>query len=193
LECQQALQKDQAVIQTLKQKEMNIVEQARIYAINCHDEVNHTYDCAPYSCHLDLVKQYAEKYKHLIPEEDLETALAACWCHDVIEDTRQTYNDVKNATNEAIAEIVYALTNEKGKTRKERANDKYYNGIRQCGEVAMFVKICDRLANILYSKRTDSTMLDKYRREMGDFKYQLHHDNFVEMFKEMDELLTQTN
>ena len=33
--------------------------------------------------------------------------------HDVIEDCRETYNDVNKATNEEIPELAYALTNEK--------------------------------------------------------------------------------
>jgi hypothetical protein len=33
--------------------------------------------------------------------------------HDVIEDCRETCNDVKKATNEEIAELAYALTNKK--------------------------------------------------------------------------------
>ena len=47
-------------------------------------------------------------------------------------------------------EIVYALTNDKGRTRAERAGERYYQGIRQT-PYAPFVKLCDRLANITYS------------------------------------------
>ena len=71
------------------------------------------------------------KYIHLLPNNRvISEVLAACWVHDVIEDCRETYNDVKNVLGERVADIAYALTNEKGKTRKERANDKYYEGIR---------------------------------------------------------------
>jgi len=59
--------------------------------------------------------------------------------HDSIEDARLTYNDVmkvaRNMMTEEQAlmatEIVYALTNEKGRTRAERAGEKYYQGIRE--------------------------------------------------------------
>ena len=46
--------------------------------------------------------------------------------------------------------MVYALTNEKGRTRAERANDKYYQGIRET-PYAPFLKLSDRLANAGYS------------------------------------------
>ena len=49
-----------------------------------------------------------------------------------------------------VPEIVYALTNEKGRNRGERANDLYYQGIRQT-KFASFIKMCDRLGNIQYT------------------------------------------
>jgi hypothetical protein len=70
-----------------------------------------------------------------------------------------SYNDVKKIglklglTEEQTflaAEIVYALTNEKGRNRKERAGKRYYEGIRNT-PYAPFVKMCDRVANIRYS------------------------------------------
>ena len=79
------------------------------------------------------------KVMHYLKTEDEELMCIALG-HDVIEDTRQTYNDVKKATSEMVAEIVYALTNEKGKTRKDRANTKYYDGIKDC-EFATFVTL----------------------------------------------------
>ncbi|MCI6249622.1 MAG: hypothetical protein MR641_00070, partial [Bacteroidales bacterium] len=48
------------------------------------------------------------------------------------------------------AEVVYALTNDKGRTRAERAGEHYYAGIRAT-PYAPFVKLCDRLANMTHS------------------------------------------
>jgi hypothetical protein len=64
------------------------------------------------------------------------------------------------------------LTNEKGKNRKERANAKYYEGIRNT-PYAVFVKICDRIANVEYSKHSGSRMYDMYRKEFVDFIFEL--------------------
>ena len=50
------------------------------------------------------------------------------------------------------AEIVYALTNEKGRTRAERAGVKYYEGIRAVPYAPM-VKLADRMANVRFSLR----------------------------------------
>lgn len=99
---------------------------------------------------------------------------AACF-HDSIEDARQTYNDVKkiaaefeNVDPEFAADLVYALTTEKGKTRKERGNEKYYQGIRET-PFAGFLKLCDRYANMLYSKETGSRMYNVYKSELSEF------------------------
>jgi len=107
--------------------------------------------------------------------------LSACWCHDVIEDCRQTYPDVKENTNENVANIVYALTNEKGKTREERANDKYYEGIRET-PYATFVKLCDRMANLDYSKRKSPKMTKVYLKDMSNFIKKIYDPKYDEMF-----------
>ena len=101
------------------------------FAIDAHNKTNHLYDGKPYSVHLSMVVMYAIKYIDCIPTQAQETVINACWLHDTIEDCRLTYNDVKEIAGEEVAEIVYAVSNEKGKNRKERANDKYYEGIRE--------------------------------------------------------------
>ncbi len=75
-----------------------------------------------------------------------------------------------------VAEIVYACTNEKGRNRKERQNFKYYKGIRDT-KYAPYIKACDRLANIEYSKETKSKLYEMYRRELKDFLSSIHSDD----------------
>ena len=71
------------------------------------------------------------------------------------------------------AEIVYALTNDKGRTRQERAGEKYYAGIRET-PYAPFMKLCDRLANMTYSfsgtNDANNHMHRVYEREWPHFK-----------------------
>lgn len=146
-----------------------MLEKSRLYAIHQHKLVNHTYDDKPYSYHLKMVVNIAKEYINLIPDEWQIEVLSACWLHDIIEDARETYNDVKNQTNEVVADLVYAVTNEKGKTRKERANHKYYKGIRET-EFASFIKLADRIANVKYSKeKGNKRMFLKYKKENNNF------------------------
>ena len=143
------------------------------FAISAHHDTNHQYDGKPYSVHLAMVAYFAQKYVHYIPKNLQELVISACWLHDTIEDCRLTYNDIlKVSGSGVVADIVYAVSNEKGKNRKQRANDKYYEGIRRT-PFATFVKLCDRLANVTYSLDTNSKMFSVYQQEHDDFIKQL--------------------
>jgi hypothetical protein len=76
-------------------------------------------------------------------------------------------------------ELVYAMTNEKGRNRAERANEKYFAGIRSI-PYGPFLKLADRLANTSYafSKGTaDSLRMSKvYQEEVPGFLEALHVD-----------------
>ena len=160
------------------------LEQIRLAAHELHQSVNETYgDDLPYGFHLDMVVEGVSNYGHLVCacEEDVIPLFFGSYYHDSIEDARLSYNDVirtarKWMTEEQAqmaAEIVYALTNDKGRTRAERAGEKYFQGIRST-PYAPFVKLCDRLANVTYSCSVDSgrngdRMREVYKGEMGVF------------------------
>ncbi len=168
---------------------MNIIQQAKEYAEKCHASTNHLYgDGVPYSTHLEMVANFVRMYALLLDDDLRATAVAVAYTHDVIEDCRQTYNDVKEKLGFEIAEATYALTNEKGKNRAERGNAIYYEGIRM-NKVAHFVKICDRLANVQYSVNTKSSMINAYRKENEKFKEHLYLVEYDDMFRQLDYLL----
>ena len=159
------------------------IAQIRYAAHSLHASVNQTYDQVhPDGYHLDMVAHGVRDYGCFVcdNEADVVPLMFAAYFHDSIEDARQTYNDVVRIARQFMdeqqsllaAEIVYALTNDKGRTRSERAGDKYYQGIRET-PYAPFVKLCDRLANTSYSFRnTDEAnayMKEVYAREMPHF------------------------
>jgi (p)ppGpp synthase/HD superfamily hydrolase len=175
----------------MKESPDNIVEIAKKYAIECHESTNHYYDGdKPYSVHLKMVVGIAWKFSPLILIGDLPVVVAGCWVHDCIEDCRQTYNDVKEATNEPVAELAYAMTNEKGKNRAQRGSEKYYEDMKAV-PYAVFIKICDRIANTKYSRDTGSRMLTMYAKESDKFKARLFDSRYSEMFDYLEELLSQ--
>lgn len=177
--------------------EKKMIEAIR-FAVNAHQSTNHLYDGLPYIVHLSMVVNYATKYSHLLPSKDCKgEVIAACWLHDTIEDCRVTYNDLKKVVGENIANIVYAVTNEKGKTRGERANDKYYKEMRQ-EPWACFVKMCDRLANVSYGLQSNSSMFFQYKEENEEFIKKLFPTTFAasyhrEMIDDLNEMLNQNN
>ena len=97
---------------------------------------------------------------------------------------------MKDHLGQEAADIIYAVTNEKGKSRKERANGKYYEGIRNTPG-AVFVKLCDRIANVQYSKMTKSRMFEMYKKENDNFMTQLgwaEIHEYAEMFNYLVDL-----
>jgi (p)ppGpp synthase/HD superfamily hydrolase len=153
------------------------------WCIDQHKNTNHWYDqYLPYQFHLRMVHQVAIDFQHLLdntkdyftgeeyrgPRQEQvtlrESCLIATFGHDLIEDCRVSYNDVKQHLGQEAADIIYAVTNDKGKNRKERAGEKYYEGIRNTPG-AVFVKLCDRIANVQYSKMTKSRMFEMYKGE----------------------------
>lgn len=159
------------------------IETIRQSAHDLHQSVNQSYgDDLPYGYHLDMVVEGIRQFGHLVcvREEDVLPLFFGGYYHDSIEDARLTYNDVMHTARQYLTEeqalmateIVYALTNDKGRNRSERAGEKYYEGIRTT-PYAPFVKLCDRMANITFScSGTDAVnrhMRDVYRQEVPHF------------------------
>jgi hypothetical protein len=167
---------------------LDLIDFAKNYATKLHASVNHTYDDGPYSIHLQMVYEFGAKYAYLLPKHFVNDTLTACWSHDLIEDCRITYNDLKKDLNQYIAEITYNLTNNRGRTRGERADYSYYEGIKAC-EQSTYVKICDRLANATYSKSKGSGMYEKYKAEQENFKLVLYTEQYHVMWAELDAIL----
>lgn len=176
------------------------------YAFKKHEDTNHLYgDNLPYKYHLMMTAANVSKYCQSLSDNDKLVLMSSAYCHDLIEDTRTTYNDLiqdignlirgiyktarignkreadffYNFDYEIIAEIVFLLTNNKGRNRHERANDDYYNGIKS-NVYAIIVKLCDRLANMQYSNLMfNHNKLYTYWSEYDDFIKKLELDNRV--------------
>lgn len=176
------------------------------YAFKKHEDVNHLYgDNLPYKYHLMMTAANVNKYCQSLNDNDKLVLVSSAYCHDLIEDTRTTYNDLiqdigdiirgiykitriankreadffNNFDYEIIAEIVFLLTNNKGRNRHERANDDYYNGIKS-NDHAIIVKLCDRLANMQYSNLMfNHNKLYAYWSEHDDFIKKLELNNGV--------------
>ena len=157
-----------------------------------HDAVcNQTYGGElPYSFHLKAVVAQALRYKKLLriqginktggleamiywTDEMIANVTIAAAGHDLIEDARLTYNDVVKLTGSDAAEIIYNCTEEKGRNREGRHSDKFFDEI-SLNRHAVFVKLCDIMANVLFSQLTNSSMYHKYRQEFPHLKEKLY-------------------
>lgn len=167
---------------------MTVAKKAKEFAIKAHSDINQKYHNGPYSVHLEDVVRTFHLFKHLIPEEDWDEVEAGCWVHDVLEDTPLSWNDIRKAVNENVADYSYALQNEKGKIRKEKANAKYYDEMRVFKHAA-FVKLCDRISNVSFSKINGSTMYNTYQKEHLFMVQHLYDGRYEEMWTALSHLI----
>lgn len=172
----------------LTKEQVDLVLRARVFAIESHRAVNHYYgeDKVGYEFHLESAFNFAVDYIYLVPAKYRGAVLAAIWLHDVIEDCRVNYSKILEMFGDHVAEIVFALTNNKGRTRGARANDDYYKGIKEI-PFADYCKICDRLANASYSESVIAThnidrMYKKYKEENKSFVRKLWNPNLTDMY-----------
>lgn len=166
------------------------IKRARDFAIERHNQTGCDYSGYSYDLHLKAVANVGRHYLHLLNENEREIALQAIWLHDSCEDCRVNYNDLKEQFGETVSDIVYNVTNELGKNRKERAL-KTYPKIRSC-RLSTWVKICDRISNMRFSYFVwdEKGMFRKYQREHADFFKELHQEDhgFDEMWAELQVL-----
>ncbi len=158
----------------------------RIQAALLHAHSGKFYDDVyPYLYHLDMV---ADKYEWLwfdyTYSEEIDKF--AIYFHDTIGDCGLTYNDVRSYAKQylvgkelagvefvdgissQLADVVFCLTNLRGKTRKERQSDEWYEVL--CGNpMAVKIKYADKFANLSHSVETNSSMAGVYRKEWPEF------------------------
>lgn len=165
---------------------------AKQFAINEHSFINQTYAGKyPYDLHLNLCMEVFNYFRDKIyfPEGfDLKAAEDALPLHDTLEDSwRLSYNDLLVHFGFKVAEIVYLLKEEKGRTRAERHNHKYFTGIASMDE-AILDKLCDNIANVIFGCYSGSGMYKKYKAEYPTFKSYLYKEEFKIMFDLLEQI-----
>lgn len=146
-------------------------------SISFREHLMKTWGGWSYQVHLDRVDDVLVDFGY--GENTLEgycRRIAAVF-HDIIEDCGWTYNNVKEfilyatKNKEAayhIADICFAVTDEKGKNRKQRKPDKLYNEMMTHSDYVI-IKLADRIVNVGRSGRMKSA----YKQEYTDFKNKL--------------------
>lgn len=144
---------------------------------------NQKYGNEPYTKHLEDVVIILKRFGITNP-----CVLAAAWLHDAVEDTSLTIEAVKEEFGDDVASLVYAVTTEPGKNRKER-NAKTYPKIAAQQE-AIYLKLADRIANIQASIESSPQKLKMYQKEFPDFKEALQQPGIAdEMWCLLEELI----
>ena len=158
-----------------------------------HAERNLTYSDLPYGVHLQMVVNFANYFRPLLnmTQEDFYDVLAACWLHDVIEDCGVNFSTVSQRFNGVVADYVWSVTGY-GRNRIER-NACIVPKV-QGKIVPTFIKLCDKMANMTFSKFVDpgSRMYGKYVTEWKEFKGKYFIIELKAMFDYVDKLIDLT-
>lgn len=159
------------------------VASARSFAISAHGMQR--YGDGPYVTHLDEVAALLQPHG--------EDALVVAYLHDLCEDTDVPLGAVWLRFGAHIARQVMIVSDELLAPRGERK--RWVNAkLAAAGledQVALCVKVADRLANVQACQRDgDTVRLVRYRREQGPFRDAAYRAGLVEPLWRQLELLT---
>ena len=138
-----------------------LVKRAEEFARLVHR--NQSYGELPYTDHLKEV--YLTLLDFGVTDEKI---LAASWLHDSIEDTSTTYEALEIQFGKELADLVLAVTNEKGSNRKEVLEKTAFK-IKN-NEVALVIKLADRIVNTEFSLENNLKLYKMYEKEFDLFR-----------------------
>lgn len=165
----------------------DIARRAFLLAAEYHK--HQKYGDHPYLVHLYDVVQILNEYGYNI--DAYQNLIAAAWLHDALEDTTLNYATIKKELGVQVAEIVFAVTDELGRSRKERkvkTLPKLDNFLD-----AQIVKLADWIANLRDVHRSRPDLLQMYQKDYGAFKAavrrQATDSHMLRMWQEIERLL----
>lgn len=159
---------------------------ARDFARFEHSIRNHRYGPHEYVFHLDATVRVLERFG--IHDQAL---IAAGYLHDVLEDCEEvTREQIEDLFGLRVGALVWAVTDEPGRNRKERKARTYPKIAATPGAVT--IKLADRIANAEYSAFKDQARYKMYQKEQSEFEAALldPHDIFnMKLWNHLESIL----
>ena len=111
--------------------------------------------------HVDKVVYAVETYQDIfIYATDKSITIAAAYGHDLVEDAKQTFNDMKTILGVEAAKVVLRVTDVPAENRLMRHLLTMSKTVED--HRAIILKMCDIWANATYSKENGGSMYIKY-------------------------------
>ena len=179
---------------------MNSVDFEKIekYAEKCYADANCKYGDGTYMIHIrmvvDFVLSHAGVFKGL---DDASYTIGGAFCHDLMEDAKQTHNDIRKIAGKEIADIALSVTDVPAENRLMKHLLTMGKTVRDYR--AIILKMADMYCNASYSKKTGSSMYAKY---VAEYAYRkpifkmaltwyvddLNQPELEKLWKELDEI-----
>ncbi|RPI81265.1 MAG: hypothetical protein EHM34_08870 [Nitrosopumilales archaeon] len=177
-----------------------MIDIAKIYAYanKAYNDANCTYGDGSYMIHINMVMQQFNRISAVFKKPaDIDVTLGAVPCHDLIEDAKQTHNDICKVCGKDVADVTLAVTDVPAENRLLRHLLTMPKTVRDYR--AIILKMCDMHANASFSKANGSSMYRKYVREyqyrkpifqmaLEWYVDELNLDVLQEFWNELDEL-----
>jgi hypothetical protein len=147
----------------------------------------------------DQLDLYTGRNKFEKPLEDHVTLREACGLAilgvELMEFCNCNYMQIQDNLTQSSADIIYALTEQKGKTRQQRKDETYYKEILNTSG-ASFVFLFDMISKVRYLQLTGSPMIGQYKEEFETFKKYLKKEkqvsNYKNVFFVLEKIFNQT-
>jgi (p)ppGpp synthase/HD superfamily hydrolase len=172
------------------------------YAEKCYKEANCEYggEGKTYMIHirmvLDFVTIHDQVFKHY---SDYVETCGAAYCHDLMEDAKQTYNNICDVAGKEVADITLGVTDVPAENRLMKHLLTMGKTVRDYR--AIILKMADMYSNAKYSKLSGSSMYAKY---VAEYRYRkpifemalawygsyLDQEELKKIWKELDEIHT---
>ncbi|MFA5207073.1 MAG: hypothetical protein WC428_00085 [Candidatus Paceibacterota bacterium] len=139
----------------------------REYAEKCHKDANCKYAGGSYMIHVDKVVYVIETYQDIFLRPiDAEITKAAAYGHDLIEDAKQTVNDIREVMGIDAARVILRVTD-------VPAENRLMKHLLTMGKTvedhrAIILKMADIWSNATFSRNSRNSMYGKYVEE---YKY----------------------
>lgn len=157
------------------------IKAAAALAASAHKDQK--YGDEPYTVHLGHVFEVLKRFG--CDDQDI---LVAAWLHDIVEDTDVELSQIELMFGKAVSDLVWRVTNEAGKNRKER-HAKTYPKIQE-SERATTLKLADRIANTEKSIEDGDDILQMYEKEYSSFREAMYKSGQNEaMWRHLDFLM----
>ncbi|MFW6247151.1 MAG: hypothetical protein ACOC22_03215 [bacterium] len=170
----------------------------RKIADNLYSDANCKYDGNEYIYHIDMVINCINNHKNIFKyDNDYINTVFAGFYHDVIEDAKISYNNIKEHSNEDIANITLAVTDVPEENRLLRHLATMNKTVKD--HRAIILKMCDVHANASYSKKMGNAMYKKYveeyyyrrpifKKALNWYKDKLNMDVVDNLWNELDDI-----
>jgi len=100
---------------------------------------------------------------------NLSELVSVALAHDLLEDTKADIDELSSLLSDWAFEMVNVLTRPNTNRDLKLRNEEYVNGIKELGDEAIYVKICDSMHNLSNPEITPDKLVERTVNKARDY------------------------